>query len=148
MKNGHKNYNQQHKVIAKGSVQRYNTACINKPLMRVQIQRDATYVYCNTKTNAAVESNGYYIFLCACARVCVCVCGGLVWLHELGCVLARLEAYLSNMPPPPPHTHTGAILTVSSLAAQYSSTLSHQRHDFRGKVTDIKYLLIFSVTFI
>jgi len=42
-----------------------------------------------------------------------------------------------------------AICGVPGSTVQYFSTLSHKRHDFRGKVTEHKMcVLIFSTTFV
>ena len=56
-------------------------------------------------------------------------------------VFARVKAYLSSKP------RAGAILSASSLAPPYLSTLSHKRHDFRKKKSQHKTcVLIFPTT--
>ena len=62
-----------------------------------------------------------------------------MWLHEHGCVLA----YVSSIP------RAGSILSASSLAPPYFSTLSHKQQDYRKKVSEDKMcVLIFSTTFV
>ena len=77
-----------------------------------------------------------HIYVCERARACV---GG--WVDVNAQALAC--AYLSSMP------RAGAMLSASSLAPPYISTLYHKRYDFRKKVTEYKKcVLIFSTTFI
>ena len=76
--------------------------------------------------------------MCVCARAwirsCVCLRARVwVWVRER----ERVLAYLSNMP------WAGAILSASSLAPPYFSTLSHKQQDFRKKDTEHKMCLAF-----
>jgi hypothetical protein len=62
-----------------------------------------------------------------------------MWLHEHG----RVLAYVSSIP------RAGSIMSASSLAAPYFSTLSHKQHDYRKKASEDKMcVLIFSTTFV
>jgi hypothetical protein len=65
--------------------------------------------------------------LCVCVCVCVCVCSFSYWACK---------------------THAPYSI-VCSLFLPHFPTLSHKRHDFRGKVIDHKMcVLIFSITFL
>ena len=76
------------------------------------------------------------------ARACVCVCVG-VCVQQRDRVFALEWAHLSCMP------RAGDILPTASLDPSYFSTLSHNRHDFRKKVTECKMCFsILSTTFI
>jgi hypothetical protein len=101
------------------------------------------YVLPNTEARLriilAVESNDYYIFVCAraCVRACVCVPGRVsVCMRVRACSLATRMRHVVT-------------LFMAPLAPPHFSTLSNKRHNFRKIIVKHKMcVLIFSTTFV
>ena len=87
------------------------------------------------------KSNEYCIFVCARSRACVLgSVGG--WAGTCACARARSLTYPACKPHAPYY-----VSSVASLVPLYFSTSFYKRCIFRKTLLNVKYVLIFSTTF-